>query len=336
MTMASKLRYIEHWLFQKRAPKGAHFVVKKGKFVKKSMLWVMLGWLSFLGMAQADYPSSFEAAKREMWRVYKDHRVDQYCGCPLGSRNAPDLKACGYEPRKNAQRAARTEAEHVVPAENLGRQFSCWRQGGRDYCNAKDAKFRDAHNDLHNLIPVVGEVNGDRSNFRFDELSQGYGQYGQCQFKVDFANRRAEPPQDMKGDIARIHFYMRDRHGLRLSSAQEKLFSVWSRMDPVSSWERVRDQRIAAIQGNSNPYVSGVQASFSPDQPALFAAPAPAPALLPALTGASNPSSDSFDCSRKTCGAMSSCAEAQHKLNSCGQRNLDRDGDGVPCESLCR
>lgn len=304
--------------------------------MKKAMLGVVLGWMVCLGVAQADYPGSFDAAKREMWKIYKDNRVDQYCGCPLGSRNAPDLAACGYEPRKNAKRAARTEAEHVVPAENLGRQFACWREGGRDHCNATDQKFRNAHNDLHNLIPVVGEVNGDRSNFRFDELSQGYGQYGQCAFKVDFASRRAEPPQNMKGDIARIHFYMRDQHGLRLSGAQEKLFTAWSRMDPVSSWEQTRDKRIAAIQGNSNPYVSGEVAHSAPEQPQFFTVTAPAPAIIPSLTSSQASESVGYDCSRKTCGSMNSCQEAMHKLNSCGQRSLDRDGDGVPCESLCQ
>lgn len=40
--------------------------------------------------------------------------------------------------------------------------------------------------------------------------------------------------------------------------------------------------------------------------------------------------------SKRTCKAMSSCAEAKHYLNVCGVSRLDRDGDGVPCESLCR
>ena len=43
-----------------------------------------------------------------------------------------------------------------------------------------------------------------------------------------------------------------------------------------------------------------------------------------------------FDCAGKsTCGQMTSCAEARFYLNSCGVRKLDRDGDGVPCESIC-
>ena len=43
-----------------------------------------------------------------------------------------------------------------------------------------------------------------------------------------------------------------------------------------------------------------------------------------------------FSCARKTCKQISSCAEARYQLNQCGNSKLDRDGDGVPCESLCR
>jgi hypothetical protein len=40
--------------------------------------------------------------------------------------------------------------------------------------------------------------------------------------------------------------------------------------------------------------------------------------------------------SKKYCKEMSSCAEAKFYLTQCGLSRLDRDGDGIPCESLCR
>ncbi|MBH0236916.1 excalibur calcium-binding domain-containing protein [Methylobrevis albus] len=44
-----------------------------------------------------------------------------------------------------------------------------------------------------------------------------------------------------------------------------------------------------------------------------------------------------FSCRpRKTCGQMASCDEARYHLESCGNRRLDRDRDGTPCEGLCR
>jgi hypothetical protein len=45
----------------------------------------------------------------------------------------------------------------------------------------------------------------------------------------------------------------------------------------------------------------------------------------------------SFACgARRSCGQMRSCAEARFHLQQCGMSQLDGDGDGVPCESLCR
>ena len=69
------------------------------------------------------------------------------------------------------------------------------------------------------------------------------------------------------------------------------------------------------------------------------ACPTTTPQPSPANTGTSGGSSGSnsgFTCAGKTtCGQMSSCAEAQFYLNSCGVSRLDGDKDGVPCESLC-
>lgn len=39
---------------------------------------------------------------------------------------------------------------------------------------------------------------------------------------------------------------------------------------------------------------------------------------------------------KKTCGEMKNCEEAKFYLRYCGLKQLDRNRDGVPCESLCR
>ena len=39
---------------------------------------------------------------------------------------------------------------------------------------------------------------------------------------------------------------------------------------------------------------------------------------------------------KTTCKQMSSCQEARFYLNECGLSRLDRDRDGIPCESICR
>jgi deoxyribonuclease-1 len=51
--------------------------------------------------------------------------------------------------------------------------------------------------------------------------------------------------------------YMYDRYGLSMSRQQQQLMMAWSRMYPVSDWERERYRRIAAVMGHSNPFVTG-------------------------------------------------------------------------------
>ncbi len=44
-----------------------------------------------------------------------------------------------------------------------------------------------------------------------------------------------------------------------------------------------------------------------------------------------------YECGiRKYCTEMESCEEAMYFLNTCGLEELDRDNDGIPCESLCQ
>ncbi|WP_114196211.1 deoxyribonuclease I [Edaphovirga cremea] len=201
--------------------------------------------------------NNFTQAKAAAAKINQDAPGDFYCGCKIewqGKKGIPVLNSCGYQVRKSALRAERIEWEHVVPAWQFGHQRQCWQNGGRKNCT-KDEVYRQMENDLHNLQPAVGEVNGDRNNFMYNQWNGGEGQYGQCEMKVDFKGKRAEPPARARGAIARTYFYMRDRYELRLSKQQTQLFTAWNRQYPVTSWECERDNRIANVQGNHNPYV---------------------------------------------------------------------------------
>lgn len=205
----------------------------------------------------ADSAPSFSKSKRILTEMYQANPVSFYCGCDyrkVEKKLVPNWESCGYTPRKNANRAARIEWEHVVPAWAFGHQLQCWQEGGRKACK-KDVKFNRMEADLHNLVPAIGEVNGDRSNFSFAQLEGEPRVYGQCDMEVDFKGRKVEPPQNRQGDIARTYFYMRDQYGLKISSKQEKLFAAWNAQDPADSWELQRNQMIMALQGNSNAYV---------------------------------------------------------------------------------
>lgn len=118
---------------------------------------------------------------------------------------------------------------------------------------------------MFNLVITVGELNADRSNFRYGQLSDTVHQHGACPFKVDFKQRVAEPREAVRGFIARTQFYMHDRYNLRMSEQQQKLFMAWNESYPPSPWEVRRHDRIAAIMGHTNPFLTG-EASWSLNQ----------------------------------------------------------------------
>ncbi|GLR08263.1 deoxyribonuclease I [Mixta theicola] len=203
------------------------------------------------------HQNNFQQAKKISAEINADAPGSFYCGCKInwqGKKGVPDLASCGYQVRKNANRANRIEWEHVVPAWQFGHQRQCWQDGGRKNCS-KDKGYRQIESDLHNLQPAIGEVNGDRGNFMYSQWNGSEQQYGQCAMKIDFKNKQAEPPARARGMIARTYFYMRDSYQLRLSRQQTQLMQVWDKQYPVTPWECERDKRIAKIQGNHNPYV---------------------------------------------------------------------------------
>ncbi|WP_246880864.1 endonuclease [Chromobacterium violaceum] len=198
----------------------------------------------------------FPGAKRILPRVYSGMEVDFYCGCRYQGK-AVDWTSCGYQPRKSETRASRIEWEHVVPAWVLGHQRQCWQQGGRKACGDQDPLFQMAEGDLNNLVPAVGEVNGDRANFAYGAWEiHPRPIYGQCRSLVDFKLKRFQPREEVRGAAARITLYMHQRYGLRMSQQDRQLMCAWARQYPVDEWERQRNKRIVQWQGEGNFLVS--------------------------------------------------------------------------------
>ena len=145
-----------------------------------------------------------------------------------------------------------------MPAWVFGHQMQCWQNGGRKNCK-KNQTFKMMEGDLHNLVPAIGELNGDRSNFKFTEIAGESRNYGACNFEVDFKSRLVEPREEVKGDVARIYFYMRDTYNVKISDKQTKMLNAWNNIDPVNDWEIKKNELVYSIQGNRNPYISSVK-----------------------------------------------------------------------------
>ena len=221
-----------------------------------------------------DTKYSFGRSKRLLaTEVYPHHQKAFYSNCDyeiIEKKLIPIHSTCGFHYRKNENRSKRIEWEHIVPAWHFGHQLLCWQRGGRANCRETNQKFRQMEADMQNLVPAIGEINGDRSNFRFGMIEGEKRAYGKVDMEIDFASKRAEPKRNLYGDIARTYFYMRDKYGLKISHSQEKMFIAWNNLDPVTRWERKRNQIIKEIQGDENLYVTNYrkieQLGTSPDK----------------------------------------------------------------------
>ncbi len=121
--------------------------------------------------------------------------------------------------------------------------------------------------DIHHLRPTDVQVNSARGNLDFDNGGSAVKGCDGC-FKK---SNSWEPPDRVKGDVARMLFYMATRYeaGDRVDlELNEKLnngstpyhgkLSVlleWHELDPVDEFERNRNEVIFKWQGNRNPFI---------------------------------------------------------------------------------
>lgn len=212
---------------------------------------------------------SYQAVKQTLYdQVFASTGETMYCGCSFDKKRKLDLDACGYLSPGGGERSRRVEVEHVVPASSIGRGRACWDRKicrdnkgrlfkGRKCCLQIDPAFLEAYQDLHNLWPVVGEVNEQRRNYAFGLVDGEPRAFGRCDFEIDRGKHLVEPAADIRGDIARINLYMAERHQIPLSARQHHLFEIWHRADPPDAAERQRNRIIEKIQGEKNEYISG-------------------------------------------------------------------------------
>jgi len=112
--------------------------------------------------------------------------------------------------------------------------------------------------DAHHLRSSDVQMNGSRSNFKFDDGNGNAGTTNDGWF----------PGEEWKGDCARMMMYMYLRYGSRclpnnvgigstnsIDNNMVDLFLEWNAEDPVSAYELVRNDVVEDAQGNRNPFI---------------------------------------------------------------------------------
>lgn len=148
-----------------------------------------------------------------------------------------------------------------------------WAKSRGNFGNSKGAGT-----DVHHLRPCDISVNSTRNNRNFDDcvtcvdvIDNGFNTGS----KRDASQWTFQPPSNVKGDVARMIFYMVVRYEgdpgepdleltntLLNNTSQQPLHARWStlldwhRQDPVSNWERTRNLVIYNdYQQNRNPFI---------------------------------------------------------------------------------
>ncbi len=129
-----------------------------------------------------------------------------------------------------------------------------------------------AATDIHALRACDASVNSARSNKFFDNGGNAHSEANLCFYDSD----SWEPRDAVKGDIARMIFYMAVRYenengetdleltdDMSYSTISDKTpvfgkletLKIWNSQDPVDDTEKSRNEKIYTIQNNRNPFI---------------------------------------------------------------------------------
>ena len=188
--------------------------------------------------------------------------------------------ATQYEPGSNFSTATKEEGlgynrEHLLPQSWFGK------------------KIDPMYSDITHVVPTDGRLNSLRNDNPLGDVTDqeaqvqtsknGYSRWGAPHKDLgvpEGLTKVFEPNDSIKGDIARIYFYMItcyedtlhswpwrdsrtatyvfDEEGTPYEPLQQwvmTMFMRWSEEDPVDSIELARNEAVFRVQGNRNPYV---------------------------------------------------------------------------------
>lgn len=201
---------------------------------------------------------SFQSVKKELKILYsrldQSYHKDFYCQAPfeiISRKNKIILKLIPgkyYSPRKN-HKLQTIDWEHIMPAAVFGKKLRCWNKGGRKACQ-KDARFVRMESDMQNIVPVISEINNDRSSYSYatstDDLP--YTQYGNCKVYTDFKNARFYPAHYSLGYIARSYLYMIRTYNISIPEEELKQIKEWNKMYPPTAKEQFLRTQLHILQ----------------------------------------------------------------------------------------
>ena len=217
------------------------------------------------------YDSYNSTIKKLMNEVYTtpDLMYSFYCKQPFrkvikdGKPTLVPLKHRAFDTHtqsgKENIRAKRIEWEHIVPVENFLKQIpECRKPSGgfldRASCAKVSPKFKKMLADPMNIVPAIGEVNGERKNYKptGDKIPK-YSKHKRCGIHIDKETKRIHVSDRLKGQIARTYLYMSKQYGMKLSPQERAKYQEWNRTFPETAQEKsIKSKKQASIKKYKN------------------------------------------------------------------------------------
>lgn len=206
-----------------------------------------------------------EELKQKLHQIIRNHNVRAYS--EFRDTILPDLD----EDPDNADNLIVFYKNFSVPKSDFAVDSDSWNRehtwpSSHGFPDTSDTTYTDAHN----LRPSDASVNTNKSNKDFDNVenvpANEEGEAPDTYTDSDFW----DPRDEIKGDVARILFYMDTRYNsdrLDLKIVDRESFSgdpeigvlytliEWHEQDPVDQAEIDRHEGVYGYQGNRNPFV---------------------------------------------------------------------------------
>jgi RHS repeat-associated protein len=243
------------------------------------MLWLVIVLsINAQGQIPANYYDGTEGLEEEALKavlndIIKGHTIYTYTSTLTDTWDI--LKESDADPNNSSNVILVYSGRSVDGAQEYNSGSGWTREHAWPTSRGDFGTTRGTGTDLHNLKPCDVSVNSARNNRWFDYADTYYYDdginTGSLTSYVDFV---WEPRDEVKGDIARMVFYMATRYegedgelDLEIvnyfppDDSSEPLMALlqtlkeWNEMDPVDDFERNRNEVIYSYQNNRNPFI---------------------------------------------------------------------------------
>ena len=248
----------------------------------RRMMTLLAAWVMMLCSAGAQGPNnsgtyysgangkSGNALRKAMGGVINPHTNIGYNGL-WSAYEKTDKRADGYVRDWYSNTTSYTFSQHTGGYKQEGDMYNREHTVPQSWFN--EAAPMKA--DVVHVVPADGFVNNMRADYPFGEVStiskqsnNGYSKLGPCK-NQGYSSTVFEPNDEIKGDIARIYFYMATCYASQCANWSGGVFTAgdglvtwtlnmmmdWAKQDPVDDVETARNNAVYAVQKNRNPFV---------------------------------------------------------------------------------